>query len=720
MKAKGAITLLVVFLVVFSVVASGCISGSENTTTSTAETPTQSSPTTSTQAETGTSTQSGSQTSALGGPGIIEMDKVYVIVTDKSVIVVGPKGEKPTVELPEGKKVITVSYVVDEANTPDVKTLMEKGQGFGAINPAFFRDEHVDALVVAARRETDPTIRTELFKALYILGNKFVPEVILGQNIQLRVYWDWVKGRYYHPTLAERYDLLTEDPNAPVVKIGIKDYTNDPETYVIATAGWPESFDPAMTYETFGWQIWHEIGDTLVTYWKEETEEVSPDLAVAWAHNEDGTEWYFLIRGGVNAYDPWNDKTYPIDATDVAFTFLRVERLGHSVSWMVSSFMDVNASQALTEEEFDQYLKEHPLIAEYRGKTAEIKSLDDLKKFFGYDGPTAGVFKLVLPQPYTPVLGILSDPFLSVVPMEYLLGDKYEEALKASDNGHNPGAWWNYLSEGKSDPTHQLMHNYPVGTGPFYVKDYQKDAYIVLEYNQHYWNATANPGHERVIYIINSDPMARINLYKTGTADAVAIPPEKMDTVKGLELKGFKSIVQTDIVEPVLTFLVFNTQREPFNDPKVREALAYAVPYEQIAKVVYQELLARNWGPIPKPWPGYTEEGITKYDYNLAKAKQLLNEAGVDPTKYKIELIYNEGNAAREKIMTLLQNVWSQLGFQVTVNSYNWPTYLDKTEHGEYDVYIVGWVPDYLDSDNWVGPFLYGATEFESVEVSVS
>ncbi|NJE29729.1 DNA-binding protein [Thermococcus sp. 18S1] len=729
MKAKGSIALLVVFLVVFSVAASGCIGGSSGETTTISQSPTTSptgTQTTSSEATSGgtttTSSQSATQTQAPAEvkPGILEMGDVYVVVTDKSVVVVGPKGASPTVDIPSDRKVIKVEYEVDTANTPDIQTLMEKGQGFGAIDPAFFRDEHIDALVVAARRQTDPTIRTELFKAVYMLGNKLAPEVILGQNKQLRVYWDWVKGRYYHPTLAERYDLLSEDQNAPSVKIGIKDYKNDPKTYTIATIGWPESFDPAMTYETFGWEIWHEIGDTLVTYWKEETEQVSPDLAVAWAHNKDGTEWYFLIRGGVKAYDPWNDKTYPIDATDVAFTFLRVERLGHSVSWMVDGFMDVNASQALTEDEFDQYLKEHPLVAEFNGKSAEIKSLDELKQFFGYDGETAGVFKLVLPAPYAPVLGILADPFLSVVPMEYLLGDKYEEALQASDNGHDPSAWWNYLSEGKGDPTHQLMHNKPVGTGPFYVKDYQKDAYIVLEYNPYYWNATASPGHERVIYIINSDAMARINIFKTGTADVVAIPPEKMDTVKGLSLNGFNSVVQTDILQPILTFLVFNTQKEPFNDPLVRQALAYAVPYDQISQVVYQGLLERNYGPIPKPWPGYTEEGITKYTYNLAKAKQLLNQAGVDPTQYKIELIYNEGNSAREKIMTLLQNIWSQLGFQVTVNSYNWPTYLQKTSHGEYDVYIVGWVPDYLDSDNWVGPFLYGATEFTSVEVSVS
>ncbi|MDK2915171.1 MAG: peptide/nickel transport system substrate-binding protein [Thermococcaceae archaeon] len=698
MKKKMS-AVLIVFLMAFSVVASGCIGGGGE--------------------ETSTQTSGGGTTTAELSSGIVEMGDVYVINTGTAVVVVGPKGKSPSTEIPSGKKVIKVEYEVDTENTPSVKELMEQGQGFGAINPAFFRDEHVDALVIAARKETDATIRTELFKALYILGNYFVPEAILGQNKQLRVYWSWVKGRYYHPTLAERYDLLSEDPNAPTVEVGIKDYKNDPKTYVIATFGWPESFDPAWTYETFGWEIWHEIGDTLVTYWKEDTEEVSPDLAVAWAHNEDGTEWYFVIRGGVKAYDPWNDKTYPIDATDVAFSFWRVKRLGHSVSWM-TDFMDLEKSQPLTEDEFKQVLSSEKLIADYRGKSIEVKSMDDLLKFFGYSGETAGVYKLVLPDPYAPILGVLADPFLSVLPAEYILGDKYEEAMAAAQNGKNPSAWEKYVQEGQDDPTHQLMHQKPVGTGPFYVKDYQENSYIVLEYNPHYWNATDNPGHTRVIYVINSDAMARIQIFKTGTADVVAIPPEKMESVQNLELSGFQSIVKTDLLQPILTFIVFNTQKEPFNNPKVRQAIAYAIPYDQIIQLVYNNLLVRNYGPIPKPWPGYTEEGIIKYEYNLAKAQQMLQEAGVDPSKYSLELIYNEGNAAREKIMTYLQNTLSQLGFQVTVNSYNWPTYLSKTEHGEYDIYVVGWVPDYLDSDNWVGPFLYGATEFKSLEVTTS
>ncbi|ADT84492.1 ABC transporter substrate-binding protein [Thermococcus barophilus] len=722
---KALSALFLIAILGFAVVASGCIGGEKTTTPTSTQATTQTTTQTSTASSpTKTTTQTQAPKPKGITPAILELDKVAVIETDKSVIVVGPKGENPTVSLPSGKKVIRVSYVVDEANTPDIKKLMEEGQGFGAIDPAFFRNTNVDALVIAARRQTDPAIRTELFKALYILGNYYVPEVIIGQNRQLRVYWSWVKGRYYHPTLPERYDLLWEDPNAPSVSIGIGEYKNDAETYVIGTIGWPESFDPAWTYETFGWEIWHEIGDTLVTYWKDETEEVSPDLAVAWAHNEDGTEWYFVIRGGVKAYDPWNDKTYPIDATDVAFTFWRVQRLGHSVSWMVSEFMDVNKSQALTEQDFENILKSEKLIAEYKGKTVEVKSLDDLLKLFGYSGKTAGVFKLVLPHPYAPVLNILADPFLSVVPMEYLLGDKYEEALKASDNGKNPSAWAKYVQEGEQDPTHQLMHKKPVGTGPYYVKEYQENSYIVLELNPYYWNKdiwnNIKPLHKRVIYVINNDAVSRIQLFQTGTVDTVATPPERINDVKGLKLDGFESIVQTDLLQPILTFIVFNTYKEPFNNVKVRQALAYAIPYDQIAQTVYSGLLERNWGPIPKPWPGYTEQGIIKYDYNLAKAQQLLKESGIDPTKYKIELIYNAGNSAREKIMTLLQNVWSQLGFQVTVASYEWPVYLGKVSKGDFDVYVVGWVPDYLDSDNWVGPFLYGATKFKELNVEVS
>ena len=414
-----------------------------------------------------------------------------VIDAEDALIVVGEKGTGFSPEVGEGKEIIVVAYTVDEEATKPVEYYMEEGLGFGPINPAFLRDTNLDALIVAARYEARADVRAKLYEAVFIKSNHLVPEIILGQYELARVYWNWLQGRYWHPTFPERFDLIWEDPDAPAVPIGIGDYQNDNETLVEVTIGWPESFDPAMTYETFGWEIWHQIGDTLVTYWKEETEEVTPDLAVAWAHSEDATDWYFVIRGGVVAYDPWNEKTYPIDAVDMVFTIWRVSRLGHSVSWMVDEFINVSALEALTEEEFDQLLQSTPLVAEYRGQSTTVSSLQELLDFFGYSGETAGVVHIKLYSPYSPILGILTDSFLSVVSMRYLLGDNYQAALEASNYGKNVTAWENYVTDlGEQDPTHQQMHRYPVGTGPYYVKEYEENSYIVLEANPYYWNAT--------------------------------------------------------------------------------------------------------------------------------------------------------------------------------------------------------------------------------------
>ena len=414
-----------------------------------------------------------------------------VIETEKYFVVVGEKGSGAEVKV-SGKPFIVVSYVVDEKATKPVK----ESAPFVNINPAFYRNTTVDALITAARWEANPEVRKAIYEAVFRVSNHEVPIIWLGQRILVRPYWNWLHGRYYHPTLAERYDLLWEDPNAPTVSTGIKDYVNDPSTLVFVVHGWPETFDPAFNYEAFGWAIFHNIGDTLVTYWKDETEHVAPDLAVAWVRSEDATEWYFVIRGGVKAYDPWHDKVYNVTALDVLFTLWRIARLEGDPSWMLTEFVDVNASRVLTEEEFDKILREKSLVAEYRGESKRVTSLRELLEFFGYRGPTAGVVYLKLYAPYGPILSILADPFTMVIPAKYLfdnvenLKGKYEEAMEAAKWGKNPAAWAKYIGKGEDEPTHQYLHKYPIGTGPYYIKEYVEGSYIVLEYNPYYWNAT--------------------------------------------------------------------------------------------------------------------------------------------------------------------------------------------------------------------------------------
>ncbi|AET34027.1 ABC transporter substrate-binding protein [Pyrobaculum ferrireducens] len=413
------------------------------------------------------------------------LSSAKVFDVGEAVVVVGPKGSGAKAEVPAGKKIYIVAYEVDLANTKPVNA----STGFVDINPAFYRNYDVDAMIVAARTHFDPMLREALYKAISIASNVDPAIIWLGQAKFFMHNWNWVKGRYYTPLELERYDLLWETPDAPVVSTGIKDYKNGPDTYVIATIGWPQSFDPAASYESFGWEIFTQIGTTLVTFWRENTEYVVPSGAVAWAHDENGTTWYFVIRGGMKAYEPWNNKVYDIDAVDVLFSIWRIARLSLDPSWMITTYVDVNASSVLTEDEFKQVLSKG-LVTEYAGKSYNVKSWDDLMKIFGYSGPTAGVVKLELTQAYPAILPILAAPFTMIVSMQYALGDKYQQALADSNNGKNPAAWAKYVTTGEDDATHRLLHEKPISTGPYYVADYQQDSYIVLKYNPYYWNAT--------------------------------------------------------------------------------------------------------------------------------------------------------------------------------------------------------------------------------------
>lgn len=692
-----------------------------------------------TEAETATTTTTTTTTAAAQQPATATAaakpaklpEGVKVIETSKAVVVVAPKGA----EIPKintgGKKLVVVRYVVDKEKTKPV----EKSLAFSDINPAFYRNETIDALIIAARKETNPEIREILYEAVYKLSNYEVPILWLGQYKLVRTQWSWLHGRYYHPTLAERYDLLWEDRNAPSVDLGLGGYKNNPSTYVIVTIGWPDTFDPAADYETFGWAIWHNIGDTLVTFWKDETKEVSPDLAVAWAHNKDGTEWYFVIRGGVKAYDPWSQKTYDISAVDVLFSIWRVARLGLDPSWMVTEFIDVNASSVLTEEEFNQILANGGIYADYKGKTIEAKSLDELLKFFGYSGETAGVVKLKLYQPYSAILSILSDPFLSVIPMKYLfdnvdqLKGKYKEALAASENGKKPEAWAAYIQPGDQDPTHLLLNKKPVGTGPYYIKEYKENSYIILEYNPYYWNKTlwnqppygenGVPSHKTVIYLINNDAVSRIEILKSGQADTGAIPLDRLKDVRGYKMEGtdFEIQVEEGGLEPTIVYIVLNTMKKPFDNTLVRQALMYMIPFDQIKDAVYAGYLERLYGVIPAGFPGHNDDIVIKYTFDPAKAAELIQKSGINPADYTIEIWYNKGNSQREKIAAMLQQTWGQLGFKITVKALNWPTLLGKTEKGDFNVYIIGWAPDYLDPDNYAGPLLYGGTRFSEITV---
>ncbi|MEM0224729.1 MAG: ABC transporter substrate-binding protein, partial [Desulfurococcaceae archaeon] len=227
--------------------------------------------------------------------------------------------------------------------------------------------------------------------------------------------------------------------------------------------------------------------------------------------------------------------------------------------------------------------------------------------------------------------------------------------------------------------------------------------------------------HETVLYIIANEEMTRIQLFKAGVADIAAITPSRWKDLNGTKVGDFYLILEPDPSKPRLTIqhVILNTMREPLNIPEVRQALAWATPYDTILSQVFGGLYTRLYTIVPKGMPGWTDYNIVKYEYNRTKAMEIINslkEKGFDPSKYSITIIYNLGNTARAQIAALLQNEWSRLGFKVYVEVYNWPEYLDRVDHFNFDVALLGWIPDYLDPDNYLMPFVWGGAEFDDLK----
>jgi peptide/nickel transport system substrate-binding protein len=581
-------------------------------------------------------------------------------VEDDWYVVAGEKGTGATVSIPAGKKILVVQYEVDaEATLP-----LNESVPWVHINPGMYRNATADALIVAGVKATNPAWRKAIYNAVQQYTNQELPLLWIGQALFLHGQWTWVYGWYYHPVMDVRYDMMWENASAPDVEIGTlgggiagtpqMTYENNESVISIATFGWPESLDPAATYETFGWELLWETGDTLVTYWKEEADYVSKDLAIAWAYTPNGTDYYFVIRGGVQAFNRWVDKItnatqelYNISAIDVLFSIWRIDRLGMDPSWMVSSYIDTNSSEVLTESEFDALLQSGELTTDYRGVTHDPTSLNDLLTFFGSAGEdTAGVVHIKLYEPYPAILPILADAFTTVIPMKYVFDAwtwDYDAAVTASNNGKDPSAWADWINGtlGDNEPSHVLLHKYPVTTGPFYIYDYLENQWIILKQNPYYWNSTLyeeNPNYgtiKYVIYSIQSETEPRLALYTSGAADFCAVPLDRVEDVNGTTLDSFQIIEEKDpnLLTYNIIFVVWNTYKFPFNNSLVRKALAYATPYEKIYSQVYSDFVVPLYGVIPQGMFGWTDTGIIHYQYDMTKAKELIEASGIFGSK---------------------------------------------------------------------------------------
>jgi peptide/nickel transport system substrate-binding protein len=265
-----------------------------------------------------------------------------------------------------------------------------------------------------------------------------------------------------------------------------------------------------------------------------------------------------------------------------------------------------------------------------------------------------------------------------------------------------------YLAKGESAPISNSSFNdngeviKPVGTGPFKFDSWKVKEEIVVVKNDGYWNDTKSR-LDKVIYKAVPNAITRTMMLKGGELDvAQIIPPDAIKQLKSPDVQvSTKSIARVRMI-------VFNTQKEPFKDMKVRQAVNYGINREDIVKYVLDGVGEPARGLFP-PIAFWANKDIEGYPYNIEKAKQLLAEAGWKDTdgdgilerdgiKFNIVLVTYPERAELPPTAEVIQGQLKKLGIVVELKVLQTDAANELRNNGEFDMCLVGrgllFVPD--------------------------
>lgn len=231
----------------------------------------------------------------------------------------------------------------------------------------------------------------------------------------------------------------------------------------------------------------------------------------------------------------------------------------------------------------------------------------------------------------------------------------------------------------------------PVGTGPYILDKWLAGDRIFLKANPEYY--LGKSAIENIVIKAIPEGTNRTIALETGEADIVYdVDPVDIDKIKSNN--DLKFLYEQSLGN---SYLGLNTQHKPFDDVRVRQAIAYAINVDDIIEVVYKNTAIPGSSPISPKIPGYNKD-VKNYEYNVEKAKKLLAEAGY-PNGFKTSIWIND-NTSRKDIATILQDQFKTIGIDAAIETLEWGEYIDRTAAGEHDMYILGWVtvtgdPDY-------------------------
>ena len=262
----------------------------------------------------------------------------------------------------------------------------------------------------------------------------------------------------------------------------------------------------------------------------------------------------------------------------------------------------------------------------------------------------------------------------------------------------------------KPGEPNEYMTNNAAGAGPFLLESYEPNRSLVLVRNPDYFGEP--PASEKIVVnFIDSDPTLLLQA-RNGEADVTIGLTH--NSIRSLEDHEDITIIRNET--SISDQIGLPNRQAPWDNRKVREAVTYAVPYQQILDNVIFGYGKLYYGPLTPNFPEFNAELSQPRVFDMERAKQLIAESGI-ATPIEVDLVLREGNLVHQQIATIVQATWRELDinahikilspaeFYTAVESHQAQTFIHMDGPGVIDAgYFMGYdlVCSLVDSFNWI------------------
>ena len=418
--------------------------------------------------------------------------------------------------------------------------------------------------------------------------------------------------------------------------------------FVYCGQGSPSTFNPQLvdsgiTSEALSPQIY----DTLLKL-DPETHLPIANLATEWTVNSSGTEYIFKLRKGVQFQTTqWFTPTRAMNAQDVVFSFRRIIDTTNPYHYVSNG--------------------SYPWFAgiDFSNLLVDVQALDD------------DIVKFTLSR--------ADNSFLSNISTTHavILSDEYAQKLASRDE--------------KS-----LIDTHPVGTGPFYLDEFQIRDLIRLRRHPAYWNGPAKM--QQVVFDISQRGTGTLAKLLRNECDVLSSPISSQIPIIEKQPNIFLN------AKPAMNvaFIAVNTSHPALNDVRVRKALNFAINRQNILDSVYYGTGSIAYNILPPTSWAYQKDSIqVRYDRNYAMA--LLRDAGFESgleLSMSVPLEPRAYNPSPRKTAELIQSNLADIGVTLHLIPEDRLDRTELSERSHIDLFLTGWTGDTGDPDNFLRPLL--------------